>query len=61
MNPKTPDTTEHPRPPGEVERDNDALRPTDPNRRKESGKGTDSGESTAQETAKTPEQKFRKN
>lgn len=43
-----------PRPPGEVERDNDALRPTDPKRREESGKGTTSGESTAQETANTP-------
>lgn len=52
----TPDT-QHPdelRPPGETERDNDALRPTDPTRRKESGKGTTSGESTAQETANTP-------
>ena len=35
----------------ELMRDNDALRPTDPTRRKESGKGTASGESTAQETA----------
>lgn len=57
MKPQSPDTTEHPddpRPPGEVERDNDALRPTDPTRRKERGKGTQSGESTAQETAKNP-------
>jgi hypothetical protein len=45
---------DEPRPPGEVERDNDALRPTDPNKRKENSKGTDSGESTAQETANTP-------
>jgi hypothetical protein len=45
---------DEPRPPGEVERDNDALRPTDPTRRKESGKNTPSGESTAQETANTP-------
>lgn len=48
------DTTQNPEepyPPGEVERDNDALRPTDPTRRKENGKGTESGESTAQETA----------
>lgn len=45
---------DEPRPPGEVERDNDALRPTDPKRREESGKGTTSGESTAQETANTP-------
>ena len=55
MNPKPDDAAENPdepHPPGEVERDNDALRPTDPNRRKENGKGTDSGESTAQETAK---------
>jgi hypothetical protein len=55
MKPTTP--TEHPdepRPPGEVERDNDALRPTDPTWREESGKGTESGESTAQETANTP-------
>ncbi|MDQ0123051.1 hypothetical protein J2W17_001998 [Pseudomonas lini] len=57
MKHKAPVNTEHPdepRPPGEVERDNDALRPTDPARRKGSGKGTDSGESTAQETANTP-------
>jgi hypothetical protein len=53
--PTTPsENPDEPRPPGEVERDNDALRPTDPTRRKESGKGTDSGESTAQETANTP-------
>ena len=53
--PATPsENPDEPRPPGEVERDNDALRPTDPTRRKESGKGTDSGESTAQETANTP-------
>ncbi|KAF2391640.1 MULTISPECIES: hypothetical protein [Pseudomonas] len=45
---------DEPRPPGETERDNDALRPTDPNKRKENSKGTDSGESTAQETANTP-------
>ncbi|MCK1794123.1 hypothetical protein [Pseudomonas violetae] len=45
---------DEPRPPGEVERDNDALRPTDPNRRKEKAEGTDSGESTAQETADSP-------
>ncbi|WP_368554045.1 hypothetical protein [Pseudomonas sp. MYb118] len=54
MNTRSPDTAKHPdepRPPGEVERDNDALRPTDPNRRKENAKGTASGESTAQETA----------
>jgi hypothetical protein len=52
----TPDTQhpDEPRPAGETERDNDALRPTDPTRRKESGKGTASGESTAQETANTP-------
>lgn len=53
MNSKTDHS--HPdelRPPGETERDNDALRPTDPTRRKNSGKGTPSGESTAQETAK---------
>ncbi|WP_285420094.1 hypothetical protein [Pseudomonas sp. efr-133-TYG-5] len=43
---------DEPRPAGEVERDNDALRPTDPNRRQDSGKPTPSGESTAQETAK---------
>ena len=57
MNPKptTPSQNpDEPRPPGEVERDNDALRSTDPTRRKESGKGTESGESTAQETAETP-------
>jgi len=57
MNP-TPDTEnpDEPRPPGEVERDNDALRSTgpDPTRRRDSGKGTESGESTAQETANTP-------
>ena len=53
---RTPDAEhpDEPRPPGEVERDNDALRPTDPNRRKDSGKGTEIGESTAQETANTP-------
>lgn len=57
MKPQSPDTAVHPdepRAPGEVERDNDALRPTDPTRRKESDKGTQSGESTAQETAKNP-------
>lgn len=43
---------DEPRPPGEVERDNDALRPTDPKRREENSKGTGSGDSTAQETAK---------
>lgn len=47
----TAQNPEEPYPPGEVERDNDALRPTDPKRREESGKGTESGESTAQETA----------
>ncbi|VVM40276.1 hypothetical protein PS645_00239 [Pseudomonas fluorescens] len=54
MSGKSKDTTQNPEepyPPGEVERDNDALRPTDPTRRKENGKGTESGESTAQETA----------
>lgn len=45
---------DEPRPPGEVDRDNDALRPTDPKKREDSGKGTESGESTAQETANTP-------
>jgi hypothetical protein len=45
---KNPD---EPRPPGETERDNDALRPTDPKQRKNNGKGTASGESTAQDTA----------
>jgi hypothetical protein len=52
---QTPQTEnpDEPRPSGETERDNDALRPTDPTRRKDSGKGTASGESTAQETAKT--------
>ncbi|WP_176457791.1 MULTISPECIES: hypothetical protein [Pseudomonas] len=57
MKPQSPDIEKHPdepRPAGEVERDNDALRSTDPTRRKESGKGTQSGESTAQETAKNP-------
>ena len=43
---------DEPRPAGETERDNDALRPTDPKQRESSGKGTASGESTAQETAK---------
>ncbi|MCX4218928.1 MULTISPECIES: hypothetical protein [Pseudomonas] len=42
---------DEPRPPGETERDNDALRPTDPKQRQRSGKGTASGESTAQDTA----------
>ncbi|MDI3398117.1 hypothetical protein QLG12_07875 [Pseudomonas sp. V88_4] len=42
---------DEPRPPGETERDNDALRPTDPKQRQSSGKGTFSGESTAQDTA----------
>ncbi|MBH3408565.1 hypothetical protein I5P86_26210 [Pseudomonas glycinae] len=42
---------DEPRPPGETERDNDALRPTDPKQRQSSGKGTVSGESTAQDTA----------
>lgn len=42
---------DEPRPTGETERDNDALRPTDPKQREESAKGTASGESTAQETA----------
>jgi hypothetical protein len=40
------DNPDEPRPAGETERDNDALRPTDPKQRQ------DSGESTAQETAK---------
>jgi hypothetical protein len=43
---------DEPRPPGETERDNDALRPTDPKQRENNGKGTPSGESTAQDTAK---------
>jgi len=43
---------DEPRPPGETERDNDALRPTDPKKRENTGKGTPSGESTAQDTAK---------
>lgn len=43
---------DQPRPAGETERDNDALRPTDPKQRESSGKGTPSGESTAQDTAK---------
>ena len=54
MNPSPDETSKNPdepRPPGEVERDNDALRPTDPKRRHDSSKGTESGESTAQETA----------
>ena len=42
---------DEPRPAGETERDNDALRPTDPKQREESAEGTASGESTAQETA----------
>lgn len=42
---------DEPRPPGETERDNDALRPTDPKQRQSSGKDTASGESTAQDTA----------
>lgn len=46
------DNPDEPRPAGETERDNDALRPTDPKQRQNSGKGTPSGESTAQETAK---------
>jgi hypothetical protein len=46
------DNPDEPRPAGETERDNDALRPTDPKQRQDSGKGTASGESTAQETAK---------
>ncbi|MFG6203665.1 hypothetical protein [Pseudomonas retamae] len=45
------DNPDEPRPAGETERDNDALRPTDPKHRQGS-KGTPSGESTAQETAK---------
>lgn len=45
------DNPDEPRPAGETERDNDALRPTDPTQRPCS-KGTPSGESTAQETAK---------
>ncbi len=54
MNPTETEHPDDPRPPGEVERDYDALRPTVPIRRKDSGKGTESGESTAQETANTP-------
>ena len=51
MKPVTPsEHPDQPRPPGETERDNDALRPTDPKQREDS-KGTASGESTAQETA----------
>ncbi|RON68891.1 hypothetical protein [Pseudomonas fluorescens] len=42
---------DEPRPAGETERDNDALRPTDPKQRQNTSKGTASGESTAQETA----------
>ena len=45
------DNPDEPRPAGETERDNDALRPTDPTQRPGS-KGTPSGESTAQKTAK---------
>lgn len=45
------DNPDEPRPAGETERDNDAMRPTDPKQRQGS-KGTPSGESTAQETAK---------
>jgi hypothetical protein len=41
------DNPDEPRPAGETERDNDALRPTDPKQRQDSGKGTPSGESTA--------------
>lgn len=48
---KPNDNPDEPRPAGETERDNDALRPTDPKQRQDSGKGTASGESTAQETA----------
>lgn len=53
MNPVS--SSEHPdepRPAGETERDNDALRPTDPKQREQTGKGTPSGESTAQDTAR---------
>ncbi|HWH88475.1 MAG TPA: hypothetical protein VNV36_17105 [Pseudomonas sp.] len=46
------DNPDEPRPAGETERDNDALRPSDPKQRENSGKGTASGESTAQEAAK---------
>lgn len=52
MKPVSPsEHPDEPRPPGETERDNDALRPTDPKQREDSGKGNASGESTAQETA----------
>lgn len=52
MKPVSPsEHPDEPRLPGETERDNDALRPTDPKQRKDRGKGTASGESTAQETA----------
>ena len=53
MNPvNSSEHPDEPRPPRETERDNDALRPTDPKQRQNSGKGTPSGESTAQDTAK---------
>lgn len=53
MKPVSPsEHPDEPRPPGETERDNDALRPTDPKQRASTGKGTPSGESTAQDTAR---------
>ena len=53
--------TEHPdepRPPGETERDNDALRPTDPNRRKESGKGTPAANPPRKKLRTLPDQRL---
>lgn len=58
MKPVTPsEHPDEPRPAGETERDNDALRPTDPKQRQSHGKGTPSGESTAQDTAKQSQTK----
>jgi len=58
MKPITPsEHPDEPRPAGETERDNDALRPTDPKQRQSDGKGTPSGESTAQDTAKQSQTK----
>lgn len=53
---KPSDQTSHnpdePAMPGEVERDNDALRPNDPAKRKQQEGYTEAGETDAQKTAR---------
>ncbi|BBP58574.1 hypothetical protein [Pseudomonas sp. St316] len=49
---QTPQNPDEPALPGEVERDNDALRPNDPAKRKQRHGDSDAGDTDAQKTAR---------